>query len=160
MTRTAYAQVEFPFKLSPQEYDLITLTPSPPSSIILLGRSGTGKTTVAVYRLWGNWLRHHTNPALDPCHAVFVTASATLREQVARAFRRLQSAVLPAEEWEAVSAAAAAQYHTMRDVPDAAFPLFLSSRNFLRMLDGCLQSPFFPRAANGAIIQVGTCVRC
>ncbi|KXZ49100.1 hypothetical protein GPECTOR_23g31 [Gonium pectorale] len=148
------AKVDFPFKLSPQEYDLITLTPSPPSSIILLGRSGTGKTTCAVYRLWGNWLRHHTNPGLDPVHAIFVTASATLRERVARAFRRLQSAVLPEEQYARVVALSNATYHTFRDVPSEAFPLFLSSRACLRMLDGTTARPFFPRVPNGAILQL------
>lgn len=146
--------MDFPFKLSPEEYDLIKLAPNPPSSIILLGRSGTGKTTCAVYRLWGNWLRHYTNPGLDPVHAIFVTASATLRERVALAFRRLQSAVLPQAEFARVEAAASATYHTLRDVPSEAFPLFLSSRTFLRMLDGSTGRTFFPRQPNGAILQV------
>ncbi|EFJ46513.1 hypothetical protein VOLCADRAFT_118102 [Volvox carteri f. nagariensis] len=148
------AKVDFPFKLSPEEYDLITLAPNPPSSIILLGRSGTGKTTCAVYRLWANWLRHYTNPGLDPVHAVFVTASATLRERVALAFRRLQSAVMAPAEFARVVAVANATYHTFHDVPSDAFPLFLSSRAFLRILDGSTGRPFFPRQPNGAILQL------
>ncbi|GLI67623.1 hypothetical protein VaNZ11_011870, partial [Volvox africanus] len=148
------AKVDFPFKLSPEEYDIINLVPKPPSSIILLGRSGTGKTTCAVFRLWGNWLRHYTNPHLDPVHAVFVTASATLCERVALAFRRLQSAVLPPADFARVMAMASATYHTFRDVPSEAFPLFLSSRAYLRMLDGTTDRPFFPRQPNGAILQL------
>ncbi len=46
----AWRQVELPFKLSPTEWDIITSAPQPPCSTILLGRSGTGKTTCAVYR--------------------------------------------------------------------------------------------------------------
>ncbi len=43
-------QVELPFKVSPVEWDIIIRAKEPPRSIILLGRSGTGKTTCAVYR--------------------------------------------------------------------------------------------------------------
>ncbi|KAG2432292.1 hypothetical protein HYH02_013015 [Chlamydomonas schloesseri] len=154
MSGLAEAQVDFMFKLSPQERDLITMVPSPPSSIILLGRSGTGKTTCAVFRLWTAWLAPYLSRAHEPPHAVFVTASATLREQVARAFRKLQRAALRDHEWERASAAFSATYHTFKDVPPEAFPLFLSSRTYLRMLDGTTERPFFPRAANGAIIQV------
>ena len=82
MSGLAEAQVDFMFKLSPQERDLITMVPSPPSSIILLGRSGTGKTTCAVFRLWTAWLAPYLSRAHETPHTVFVTASATLREQV------------------------------------------------------------------------------
>lgn len=36
-------QVDFPFKVSPAEQDIITMQPN--SSLILLGRSGTGKAS-------------------------------------------------------------------------------------------------------------------
>ena len=39
-------QVDFPFKVSPAEQEIITRQPDPPSSMILLGRSGTGKVSV------------------------------------------------------------------------------------------------------------------
>jgi hypothetical protein len=55
-TPPATPQVELPCKLSPTEWEIITRVPDPPSSIILLGRSGTGKTTCAVYRMWSKWL--------------------------------------------------------------------------------------------------------
>ena len=59
------AEVDFPFRVSPEEQRIIELGPSasrPPQSIILLGRSGTGKTTCAVFRMFGVWLasRHDT----------------------------------------------------------------------------------------------------
>jgi hypothetical protein len=38
--------------VSPQEQAIITMVPDPPESFILLGRSGTGKTTCAVYKIW------------------------------------------------------------------------------------------------------------
>lgn len=80
--------------------------------------------------------------------------------QVARAFRKLQRAALRDHEWERASAAFNTTYHTFKDVPPEAFPLFLSSRTYLRMLDGTTERPFFPRAANGSIIQVGAGIHC
>eukprot|EP00798_Chlamydomonas_sp_ICE-L_P021903 gene21903-28945_t len=162
--------VDFPFKLSPQEQDIITMVNDPPASTILLGRSGTGKTTCAVYRIWAQWLQGYNRllPGSEgPPNTVFVTASATLKAQVAKAFRRLQAPVMapdkyeevlqapvmPPDKYEEVLLAGNMTYHTLRDVPPEAFPLFLSSRQWLHMLDGTLQQPFFPRGANGAILK-------
>lgn len=52
-------EVDFPFRLSPKEQEIIEMVPNPPCSVLLLGRSGTGKTTCAVYRIWGHWMAHH-----------------------------------------------------------------------------------------------------
>ena len=41
---------DFPFKGWPEEHDIISLQEG--QTILLLGRSGTGKTTCCVYRLW------------------------------------------------------------------------------------------------------------
>ena len=48
--------VDFPMKPSPAEWDIIRANPKIDKSILLRGRSGTGKTTCLVYRLWNNWL--------------------------------------------------------------------------------------------------------
>ena len=50
------SRLEFPFKEWPKEHEIISLSTS--ESILLLGRSGTGKTTCCLYRLWNefkNW---------------------------------------------------------------------------------------------------------
>jgi hypothetical protein len=60
---------------------IIELEPRPPASILLLGRSGTGKTTVLVFRLFAAWLSAYQHTHRHQ-HCVFVTASATLKEQV------------------------------------------------------------------------------
>lgn len=79
-------EVDFPFRVSEAEMRIIEMVPRPPSSILLLGRSGTGKTTVLVFRLFAAWLAayQHTSKHLQ---AVFVTASATLKEQVGAAWQ-------------------------------------------------------------------------
>ncbi|MEW5318036.1 MAG: hypothetical protein WDW38_009289 [Sanguina aurantia] len=147
------AQVDFPFKVSPKELDLITKQPNPPSSMILLGRSGTGKTTCAVYRIWGQWLTGYKGFG-EAQNVLFVTASATLRLEVAKAFRRLQAAVVPPEQLSRILSAAEATYHNFKDIPAEAFPLFLPAKTYLRMMDGTIDTPFFPRRPNGAIIQL------
>lgn len=55
----------------------------------------------------------------------------------------LQMAALKADtDRSRVLAARSRQYHTLSDVPDAAFPLFLSSRQYLAMLDASVGEPF------------------
>jgi hypothetical protein len=54
------AKVDFPFRVTELEYAIISLRPNPPAPVILLGRSGTGKTTCCLYRLWSNFVRYWT----------------------------------------------------------------------------------------------------
>ncbi|XP_056376348.1 TPR and ankyrin repeat-containing protein 1 isoform X3 [Hyla sarda] len=46
------SRVEYPFRVGEMEYAVIDLNPKPMEAIILIGRSGTGKTTCCFYRLW------------------------------------------------------------------------------------------------------------
>lgn len=92
--------------------------------------------------------RFATLHGFKPCIPVqvFLTASATLREQVALSFRKLQTASLGPEAAAATAAAvAAAELHTFKSVPPVVFPLFLTTKQYLHMLDGTLADPFFPR---------------
>jgi len=43
--------------------------------------------------------------------------------------------------------------HTFHDVPDEMFPLFLTQDEFLLMLDGTLQNPFWQRNADGSLAE-------
>ena len=71
-------------------------------------------------------------------------------------FRQLQAALLEGEEAAAVTAATSIKYHSFVDVPSLAFPLFLSSKQYLQMLDAsCKGKHFFPRGQDGAVV-VGT----
>ncbi|XP_066280343.1 TPR and ankyrin repeat-containing protein 1-like [Branchiostoma lanceolatum] len=55
--------VEFPFKVTDLEHAIVHLKAQPPSSILLLGRSGTGKTTCCLFRLWNAYLSYWTKSA-------------------------------------------------------------------------------------------------
>lgn len=48
-------KVDFPFRVTELEHAIINLRPRQPCPIILLGRSGTGKTTCCLYRLWNEF---------------------------------------------------------------------------------------------------------
>ncbi|XP_068702489.1 TPR and ankyrin repeat-containing protein 1-like [Montipora foliosa] len=51
-------KIDFPFKITELEYAIVNLQPDPSTPIILLGRSGTGKTTCCLYRLWNHFQRY------------------------------------------------------------------------------------------------------
>ena len=51
-------EIDFPFRVTEEEHDIINFEPSPQSSIILIGRSGTGKTTCILYRLWKDFFTY------------------------------------------------------------------------------------------------------
>ena len=62
------ARRDFPFKEWPKEHDIINL-PEGRESILLLGRSGTGKTTCCLYRLWNHFqtywsMAQHAGPLI------------------------------------------------------------------------------------------------
>lgn len=63
------ARRDFPFKEWPKEHDIINM-PQGKVSILLLGRSGTGKTTCCLYRLWNQfqtyWIRVVDDEPLIP----------------------------------------------------------------------------------------------
>ena len=56
---------DFPFQVSPLEYAVIRLEPKHRCPILLLGRSGTGKTTCCLYRLWSQFLNYWNTAALS-----------------------------------------------------------------------------------------------
>lgn len=63
--------------------------------------------------------------------------STSLRHEVLRNFRKLQRAVLPADQFQRILEAPSS-YASFVGIPHAAFPLFLTSREYLYMLDGGL----------------------
>ena len=56
-------KVDFPFKVTDLEHAIINLHPRPPCSLLLLGRSGTGKTTCCLYRLWSSFITYWNQSA-------------------------------------------------------------------------------------------------
>ncbi|XP_071941655.1 TPR and ankyrin repeat-containing protein 1-like [Antedon mediterranea] len=58
-------RVDFPFRVTEKEHAIIHINPKPPCSLLLLGRSGTGKTTCCLYRLWSCFLKYWEMASID-----------------------------------------------------------------------------------------------
>lgn len=54
---------EFPFRVTDLEYHIINLPFTAP--VVVIGRSGTGKTTCCIYRLWYRFQQYWSNQYLD-----------------------------------------------------------------------------------------------
>ena len=63
MLKPIEMKVDFPFRVTELEYEITHLPLSAP--IILIGRSGTGKTTCCLYRLWDTFQNYWTNADCD-----------------------------------------------------------------------------------------------
>ncbi|XP_053785696.1 TPR and ankyrin repeat-containing protein 1 isoform X2 [Desmodus rotundus] len=227
------ATVEYPFRVGELEYAVIHLNPSPLEPIILIGRSGTGKTTCCLYRLWKKfhiywekaeqagspllakqvWLKRRLemeprkeNPggeeeeekeeeeeedaaieaetvdsideeqgseacagtasgepggpspgaevgAPDPAqqlehlHQVFVTKNHVLCQEVQRNFIELSKSTKATSHYRPLEP----NVHKLQDLRDENFPLFVTSKQLLLLLDASLPKPFFLRNEDGSL---------
>jgi type II secretory pathway predicted ATPase ExeA len=66
------------FEPDAHQHAIITMQTNPPAAIILVGRSGTGKTTTAVHRMW---LRHLDDDA-NALPQLYVTRNSALVDEV------------------------------------------------------------------------------
>lgn len=188
---------DFPFKEWPKEYDIIN-TPANKESILLLGRSGTGKTTCCLYRLWnqfynywkeactiGAWYPHRPLPLLqqrtpplpqelqdevireleafedvpssekielEHLHQVFITKNYVLCAQMKKRFYDMTAShEFLSEHFDYENMSLPMSLSLVDDT--LAYPLFLTSRQFLLLLDGSLEvgTPFFPRNKDGSL---------
>ncbi|XP_016054334.1 PREDICTED: TPR and ankyrin repeat-containing protein 1 isoform X2 [Miniopterus natalensis] len=226
------ATVEYPFRVGELEYAVIHLNPKPPEPIILIGRSGTGKTTCCLYRLWKKfhsywekaeqagspllarqvWLRRRLDVTLrtegpggeeegeeeegeeedsmeaetagsleeeqesDACaggaggdpavpgqgaeagasdgpqqlehlHQIFVTKNHVLCQEVQRNFIELSKSSKATSHYRPLEPSV----HRLQDLRDENFPLFLTSKQLLLLLDASLPNPFFLRNEDGSL---------
>eukprot|EP00929_Paragymnodinium_shiwhaense_P085414 TRINITY_DN4581_c0_g1_i1.p1 TRINITY_DN4581_c0_g1~~TRINITY_DN4581_c0_g1_i1.p1 ORF type:complete len:2414 (+),score=560.66 TRINITY_DN4581_c0_g1_i1:50-7291(+) len=150
-------------RISKQEANII----SKPGPLIVIGRSGSGKTLCCVYRMFfqhqkywqealqagGEPLLAHRGGGLTHLNQIFVTHSAGLASKVEEYFNNLRqnaTAVAPPVSGRRV------QFMDQGRLPDdmqnaKEFPLFLTYRKLLIMIDGCTRQPFFPRRPGGAL---------
>ncbi|XP_038048876.1 TPR and ankyrin repeat-containing protein 1-like [Patiria miniata] len=235
MLNDSNVKVDFPFRVTELEHAIINLQPRPPSSILLLGRSGTGKTTCCLYRMWTKFFKYwqqvsmtgepliprdiafihqdkldeeengsdtdsdsasasnnkprqayrrgsdtqggsydsqsadaycsgsvsrtgchgdadesgEASTIMDHLHQIFVTKNAVLCSEVQRNFCDMSHACEFAGEPLAQQDTPIP--HRFQDAHPARFPLFLSSRQLLLILDASLPNSYFPRAADGSM---------
>jgi tetratricopeptide (TPR) repeat protein len=198
----------FRIRLTDEERDLI----GTPGNVMALGRSGTGKTTCAVLRLFSSEVvfRYRSQQAqirrglmlagtkLGPedidnrcgLHTIFVTASPVLTNEVRRYYLKLNDHIkrelerknererqrkqkqmdqsyivleeeikieVPEKPEEDTAVDADEEELTtlppsMNFVKEEDFPLFLTVRRLVFMIDGSLNKPFFARDPDGNVI--------
>ncbi len=148
---------ECSISMSQQEHEIIKL-PYGKEPLIVCGRSGTGKTTTCIYRMWNEfrstWEKlqaieseseNDLYDSNDYLHQVFVTKSPVLCSQVKKEFDKLLVS------WKAdnFNRESLKMNSSFRDCGDNMFPLFLTSKKLLFILDASLPGEkFFPRDEN------------
>nr|XP_044992872.1 TPR and ankyrin repeat-containing protein 1 isoform X1 [Jaculus jaculus] len=220
--------VEYPFRVGELEYSVIDLNPRPLEPIILIGRSGTGKTTCCLYRLWkkfhvywekaeqagsplltkqilpkrrldveprkggpcreegdkeeGSSTKVETADTIDEAqerkacagaaqvepsrhgqaaegrvpehphqlehlHQIFVTKNHVLCQEVQRNFIELSKSTKATSHYKPLDPSV----HKLQDLRDENFPLFVTSKQLLLLLDASLPKPFFLRNEDGSL---------
>lgn len=83
---------------------------------------------------------------------IFLTANPKLRSEVAKQFHKLRAAILRnPDESKRLEELSNQPYASLADVPSEAFPLFWTTKQYLRAVDATLpptpltDGPFFPR---------------
>lgn len=155
------AEEQFALRVSKREATVIEKK----GPAIVIGRSGSGKTLCCVYRMFFQHSAYSKKSAkadgaaLLPTgngnefvhlHQVFVTHSASLANKVLEYFSNLQ-----AQEAHEKAGLQTKLLEQTR-LPDTlkglkTFPLFLTFRKFIIMVDGSLENRFFPRRHTGQL---------
>nr|XP_034304939.1 uncharacterized protein LOC105330431 [Crassostrea gigas]XP_034304942.1 uncharacterized protein LOC105330431 [Crassostrea gigas]XP_034304948.1 uncharacterized protein LOC105330431 [Crassostrea gigas]XP_034304950.1 uncharacterized protein LOC105330431 [Crassostrea gigas] len=189
-------RVDFPFRVTHLEHSIINLTTNAP--ILMLGRSGTGKTTCCMYRLWSKFVSYWTgavaadskliprcqifhqkndvvdiieesekgtseedeeaeykeegeeDQTYDHLHQIFITKNVVLCSEVQKNFKEMSNACDVVRHF--VSQKEQPLPHRIQDIGDNQFPVFITSKKLLLMLDASLKGPcFFERNDDGSL---------
>ena len=152
--------------LSPQEIEILNL----PSNVLLLGRSGTGKTTCALLRLYAQSSIKYSESFMDlrqsndssNNNTLFISLSPVLTTQAKKFYRKFmeekdtisqaknnniqdddeEEAPLTLEEQEEELDTLP---NSLSEITPDDSPTFVTFRRFLYMLDATLDQPFFAR---------------
>ncbi|XP_059444854.1 uncharacterized protein LOC132176609 [Corylus avellana] len=158
-------ELDLPFEVTEQELEMIIF----PRSTFILGRSGTGKTTVLTMKLFQKEKLHHMAKdvffgvkSYRPVHSQEKEAEETVSENEETILRQLFVTVSP-KLCSAVKQHVshlkrcididdfddATQFKnvpdTLVDVPPEAYPLVITFHDFLIMLDGTVGNSYFER---------------
>eukprot|EP00667_Euglena_gracilis_P002171 EG_transcript_2171 len=136
------SQREFPYRVDAMEDEVITAD----GNVLLLGRSGTGKTLCCIYRV----CLQETRSLPDvPVRQVFLTKSQPLCTFAQSYFLRIATTEFELDEHNPGVPRSCPPPLQLNDLAPCHFPLFLPFRQFLLLLDGACRAPFFDRDAQG-----------
>ncbi|XP_052678699.1 uncharacterized protein LOC128159600 isoform X3 [Crassostrea angulata] len=167
--------VDLPFKVTDLEYLFIKMKFDAP--ILLLGRSGTGKTTCCIYKLWAifeEYWRHqetkcssNSNLAaskhsdgkrmddseyseenqlrqIDPeegLRQLFVTKNPILCSEAERNFIELRKSSSVEKNFS--PSEIKTSYETLQEIGEKGYPLFLTYKQLIELLDVSIGPPFY-----------------
>ncbi|KAL8960651.1 MAG: hypothetical protein Q9193_002684 [Seirophora villosa] len=130
---------ELPYQLSTHEMEVICYWKS---SSLILGRSGTGKTTCLMFKLIGKHLASKLDPAQRPIRQILLTRSRDLADKL-RTYIRNSLRTLSARSLE--DSGSSASIHEVRhldlskatvlSLDDDHYPLVCTFEDFLRLLE-------------------------
>lgn len=163
ITSNNFANIELPFEMSATEDVIVRFK----GSVFILGRSGTGKTTVILHRMF---MLSRYNQLLENggagtvCKQLLVTASPILCEAIRRSYDSMCKTSEQLQNGTSEKAAAPDLTSTeggiLNDSTEMSlprtfqhclpqdFPLIVTYLSFLRMLDASLDKPFFTGSAD------------
>ncbi|KAF8460896.1 hypothetical protein BDZ91DRAFT_737945 [Kalaharituber pfeilii] len=138
---------EFPFDVAHEEVEIIR---QKTSSSIILGRSGTGKTTCLVFKLLGSYLASkHSAEHARPLRQIFITRSGILAGKLNDYIRKLISCQLGKFDSDQVDEAPELETIKEKDenadvtdfwsMPNDSFPLVCTYEKFLTLLERSLK---------------------
>jgi hypothetical protein len=133
---------DLPFTPGPLEHEIIHYHPEPKRSILLMGRSGTGKTTCLVFRMWAEYMADENKQPRQ----LFLTKNNVLRTEVERSFKSMGLAWRKRVSNDIGGVGEEHNTSFRKDKANdigLAFPLFLTSSEWLDMLDSELPGEHF-----------------
>ena len=81
--------MDLPFTPGPKEHEIIHFKADPQRSILLMGRSGTGKTTCLVFRMWAQYTQYIDGQHGARPRQLFLTKNDVLCREVKRSFNNM-----------------------------------------------------------------------
>jgi superfamily I DNA/RNA helicase len=131
--------MDLPFTPGPKEHEIIHHRSDTPKSILLMGRSGTGKTTCLVFRMWAQYHEYRQQGQGSRPRQLFLTKNEVLCREVQRSFNNMGRAWRKRIE----SNDPAAIEPDWSTITDAEKPKFITSSEWLEELDVLLPGEHF-----------------
>ncbi|KAL8725519.1 MAG: hypothetical protein Q9166_007305 [cf. Caloplaca sp. 2 TL-2023] len=131
----SHVPLEFPYKLSPYETEIVCHRDAPS---IILGRSGTGKTTCLVYKMIGRHIASKELNEEQPLRQVLLTRSFPLAEKIRYDIRRTLETLLPGSTKGADTRGLVTRgstEHSFLNPPNTLYPYVCTFEEFLQRLE-------------------------